>query len=200
MPGDAASRFPGFDVLGQRAYWDAATDAVLARRQAVTGPQGFFSAPERRTATVLLTRLLDLAPDDPVPVVALVESRLATGSTDGWRYADLPDDGPAWHASLAALDRAARVRCGEPFDRCPATVADALICEVRDAGSRNWQGLPGAHLWSLWTRYACTAYYSHPLAWQEIGWPGPAYPRGYKNTHIDGREPFEVKDISPDPS
>ena len=47
-------------------------------------------------------------------------------------------------------------------------------------------------MWSLWTRYACTAFYSHPWAWNEIGFPGPAYPRGYKNPGVDAREPFEV--------
>ena len=52
-------------------------------------------------------------------------------------------------------------------------------------------------MWSLWTRSACTAFYSHPLAWNEIGFSGPAYPRGYKNPGIDAREPFEVRDTHP---
>jgi hypothetical protein len=52
-------------------------------------------------------------------------------------------------------------------------------------------------VWSLWTRYACTALYAHPLAWNEIGFPGPAYPRGYKNTGVDKLEPFEVRDARP---
>jgi hypothetical protein len=30
-----------------------------------------------------------------------------------------------------------------------------------------------------------------------MGFPGPAYPRGYKNIGIDRREPFEVKDAEP---
>jgi hypothetical protein len=40
------------------------------------------------------------------------------------------------------------------------------------------------------------AFYAHPSAWTEIGFPGPAYPRGYKNTGVDSREPFEVRDVS----
>ncbi len=52
-------------------------------------------------------------------------------------------------------------------------------------------------VWSLWTRYACTAFYAHPWAWNEMGFPGPAYPRGYKNTGVDAREPFEVLDHRP---
>ena len=28
-------------------------------------------------------------------------------------------------------------------------------------------------------RHICEAFYGHPWAWNEIGFPGPAYPRGY---------------------
>ena len=52
--------------------------------------------------------------------------------------------------------------------------------------------MPAKHVWSLWTRYACAAFYSHPWAWNEIGFGGPAYPRGYKNIGVDEREPWEV--------
>ena len=35
------------------------------------------------------------------------------------------------------------------------------------------------------------------VAWAEIGFPGPAYPRGYKNIGVDKLEPFEVRDARP---
>ena len=49
-------------------------------------------------------------------------------------------------------------------------------------------------MWSLWTRYACTAFYSHPWAWNEIGFPGPAYPRGYLNPGVNARDRWEMAD------
>ena len=39
------------------------------------------------------------------------------------------------------------------------------------------------------TRHVCEAFYAHPLAWNEIGFPGPAYPRGYAS--LAGRELWE---------
>ena len=54
--------------------------------------------------------------------------------------------------------------------------------------------MPAARVWSLWTRYAASAFYAHPWAWNEIGFGGPAYPRGYKNLGLDRREPWEVAD------
>ena len=62
---------------------------------------------------------------------------------------------------------------------------------------RRGHDLPAKHVWSLWTRYACTAFYAHPAAWAEIGFPGPAYPRGYKNAGVGKLEPFEVPDAKP---
>jgi hypothetical protein len=44
-------------------------------------------------------------------------------------------------------------------------------------------------------RYACAAFYSHPHAWQEIGFGGPAYPRGYKALGLNGREGWEVPEV-----
>jgi len=38
-----------------------------------------------------------------------------------------------------------------------------------------------------------TAYYSHPTAWSEIGFGGPASPRGYVRMGFDERDPWEAK-------
>jgi hypothetical protein len=72
-----------------------------------------------------------------------------------------------------------------------------MLRSIQERGMEPWHGIPAEHVWSLWTRYACTAFYSHPWAWDEIGFAGPAYPRGYKNLGIDALEPFEVRDARP---
>ncbi len=72
----------------------------------------------------------------------------------------------------------------------------ALIQAVQDRASdgKKWHDWPASHVWSLWTRYACTAFYSHPWSWNEIGFGGPAYPRGYLNPGVNAREKWEVAD------
>ena len=101
-------------------------------------------------------------------------------------------------AGLAAIPRRRRRAASRrEFALAPAEDQRAVIQAVQDPGAKDWHGLNAAHVWSLWTRYACTAFYSHPLAWNEIGFPGPAYPRGYKNPGMDAREPFEVADALP---
>jgi hypothetical protein len=192
------TRFPGFDVLAQHRHWDPVTaGAVLARVSNVRDFR-FFGPDEQAVATVLCDRLLGQHGDGRIPVAAMIDARLAEEQTDGWRYAGMPEDGQAWRDTLAALQDDARRRHGHDLAWCSEKEQDELIQAVQDLGAEPWHGMPADRVWSLWTRYACTAFYAHPDIWSEIGFPGPAYPRGYKNIGVDRREPFEVRDTRPD--
>jgi hypothetical protein len=187
-------RFPGFDVLDQASHWDRVTGDLIEARVRTSPQVPFFSPAERGCAAALLNDLTGQAGDTPVPVARMVEARLAAGETDGWRYDDMPEDGQAWRDTLGYLDADARERGGTSFAEAAEAGRHRLIQAVKELGSKDWHGLPAGHVWSLWTRYACTAFYAHPAAWAEIGFPGPAYPRGYKNIGVDKLEPFEVRD------
>ena len=195
-------RFPGFDVLDEVHRWDGITAGVVLARLAPTVDLSFFSLAENGCATALMDLLLAQDGDPKVHVVAMIDARLAAGETDGWHYDDMPSDGEAWRRSLAALDADADDLADRPFARLDPRQQAALVHRVQQLGSdgKPWHEMPAKHVWSLWTRYGCTAFYSHPWAWNEIGFPGPAYPRGYKNIGLDAREPFEVADtVDADP-
>ena len=133
-----------------------------------------------------------------MPVVEMMDKRLMARETDGWHYADMLEDGDAWRQSLAALDEEATEQHGKQFAQLTLESQAALVQAVQDAD--QWRGFTAKHLWSLWTRYVCTAFYSHPWAWNEMGFGGPAYPRGYKNLGLDRRERWERPETdAPDP-
>jgi hypothetical protein len=193
-PGQVGDRFPDFDVLDQAPAWDRSTAAVVLDR---LGPQPairFFTPHEAATARALLDQLLDQRAEPRVPVLELIDARLAAGQTDGWRYDDMPEDALAWQTTLSHVDSDAWHRHGKTFDECSWTEQAAIVSAVQERSGTDWHDLPATHVWSLWTRYACTAFYSHPWAWTEMGFSGPAYPRGYKNIGLDRREPWEVAD------
>ena len=193
------TRFPGFDVVSQRDHWDPVTAGVVLARLAPPAVVRFFTPHEQATCVALTRQLLDLEDDNPVPVAAMIDARLAQQQGDGWRYADLPPDGEAWRQSLAHLDEDAWVRCGRSFAEADADDQAKVVDGVQTHDDAvAWRGTPARRVWSLWTRYACTAFYSHPFAFNEMGFPGPAYPRGYKNRGLDRREPFEVADAEPE--
>ena len=181
------NRFPGYDVVSQVGHWDARTRAVVLGRLSPPRAVSFFSEAEEQVCRPLLDRLL--ANDDQpqkVPVFEMIDQRLAAGSTDGWHFDDMPPDNETWRASLAELARL-------NFAALDPKAQHDLLESVREAES--FGGLPAARVWDLWLRYACTAYYSHPWAFNEIGFGGPAYPRGYKNIGVGKREPWEVEEV-----
>lgn len=190
-------RFPGFDVLDNVDRWDDITAGVVLARLALPDQLAFFTPHEVGIAGPLLDLLLAQDGDPRVPVLQLIDQRLAVGETDGWHYDDLPEDSDAWRQSLAFLDEdAQQAHSGRGFAHLVDAERAALIQTVQDLGDQGekWHGWSGKHVWSLWTRYACTAFYSHPWAWNEMGFPGPAYPRGYLNPGVDALEHWEVAD------
>lgn len=197
-------RFPGFDVLAQAHVWDEVTAGVVLGRLTPPTTPAFFTVDEVAVAEPLLDLLLAQDTEPRVPVLALIDTRLAAGETDGWHYDDMPGDGQAWRDSLAALDNDAHEHYGAGYGELSLARQARLLQDVQDHADegRRWHDRPARHVWSLWTRYACTAFYSHPWAWNEIGFPGPAYPRGYLNPGINARESYEVpdhRDIDPVP-
>jgi hypothetical protein len=192
---DGGGRFPAFDAQGQSRHWDQVTQGVVLARLGRPADLRFFTVAEEAAARALFDQLLNQRQEPRVPVVNMVDSRLAEGQTDGWHYEDMEADPVAWRSTLAELDAESRARKGSPFAELPWQEQKDLLTDIHDA--EIWRGLKASQVWSLWTRYACTAFYSHPSAWNEIGFAGPAYPRGYKNLGLDAREPFEVADARP---
>jgi gluconate 2-dehydrogenase subunit 3-like protein len=190
-------RFPGFDVLGQAKHWDEVTRDLVTSRLAPDPEMKFFDSKEIPCAKALLNLLTGQQDEPRIPVLEMVDARLAAGETDGWRYDDMPEDAQAWRDTLGYLDEDSRAGCGLPFAEAPEKDQLEVIQAVQDLQSDDWHGLNAAHVWSLWTRYACTALYAHPYAWNEIGFSGPAYPRGYKNKGLDRLEGYEVRDTRP---
>lgn len=180
------SRFPGYDVLDQKDHWDAQTQRVVEERLAPARGLRFFKAQEEPACRALLSALVG-GHDSGIPIFEMVDGRLAGGATDGWRYDDMPPDAEAWRRSLSELVRI-------EFASQSEVTQLALLESIRT--SERFAGMPAARLWGLWMRYASTAFYSHPSAWSEIGFGGPAYPRGYKNVGLDRREPWEVSEVA----
>jgi hypothetical protein len=196
-PGDQSGKFPGFNVIAQQPSWDVVTAGVVLARLGPPPPIRFFTREEEAVAGALLDQLLDQRKNPKVPVLAMIDARLAESLTDGWRYHDLPHDGQAWRDSLHALDEDAQTAFGAGFATLPWDRQTQLVYRMHQRGDGDWHGMPADRIWSLWTRYAAAAFYSHPWAWNEIGFGGPAYPRGYKNLGLDRREPWEVPDHDP---
>jgi hypothetical protein len=128
-------------------------------------------------------------------VLELIDRRLAAGQLDGYQYDGLPDDRDVWRLVLAGLDESAADRYGaDSFAGLRAGDADDLVGQFAHGHllGGSWDKLEVKRAWSVCTRQIVSAFYAHPWAWNEIGFGGPAYPRGFMRLGpVSVLEPFE---------
>jgi hypothetical protein len=136
-------RFPGFDVASQAGHWDPVTAGVVLGRLGMPPDLRFFSPDEEAIATALCDQLLGQRDAPKVPIVNLIDARLAGQETDGWHYADMPEDGVAWRLSLAALDADAIARHSAGFAGCAPEDQVKLIQAVQDPPATGMASMPG---------------------------------------------------------
>lgn len=191
-------RYPDYDVLELAPHWDPVTrELVLGRLDAPAALQ-FFDAEEAATLGAFCDVVLAQDDDPRVPVLAMVDDKLARGRLDGFRYADMPEDPETWRQVARGLDQVA----GGPFAGLGDEARRAIV-ERFSAGELAggvWDELPCARAWSVVMRAVLSAFYSHPWAWNEVGYGGPRYPRGYARLGAGRREPdatAEAFDVDP---
>jgi len=193
-------RYPDYDVFDAADTWDAATRKVVLARLEPAGPLRFFTAGEEPTLRAFCDTVLAQDAEPRVPVAEMVDAKLADGSLDGYQYADMPDDRDTWRGVLRGLDHTAASGYQlAGFASCGQEQREAIVGEFahgRLVGG-GWDELNPSRAWSVVMRAVLAAFYSHPWAWNEIGFGGPAYPRGFMRlggvTGAAGvREPFET--------
>jgi hypothetical protein len=183
-------RYPDYDVLASAPHWDAVTRRVVLARVAEVPPIRFFSAAEVRTLAAFCDVALGQDSEPRIPVLAMVDAKLHAGRLDGFRYDDMPPDPETWRRVAANLDQSAREHGAEQgFADLPSEAQHELV-ERFSKGELNWD-VPVSRAWGVVMRGALSAFYSHPWAWNEIGFGGPAYPRGYARLGAGQREHWE---------
>lgn len=193
-------RYPGYDVLSKRdtPSWNDKTREVIDARLAVDARPLFLSADEWRTLQALCDRVMPQPDRRPrVPLAAYVDRQLATGKTKGYRFADMPQPAEAWKRALAALDEAAQREQGRPFAQLTGADQDAMLQRMVDGtfAAEALRGMPAKTFWTVHVIHdVCGAYYAHPQAWNEMGWGGPASPRGYVRLDLDRRDHWEPEE------
>ncbi len=193
-------RYPDFDVFDALDTWDEATKRVVLARLKPPGPLRFFTTAQELTLRAFCDTVLAQDTEPRVPVAEMVDTKLADGKLDGYQYADMPDDRDTWRLVLAGLDHTAMTGYHVDFAGCTAACRDNIVGELAQGRlvGGAWEQLNVTRAWSVVMRAALAAFYSHPWAWNEIGFGGPAYPRGFLRLGGSGtngagaREPFET--------
>ena len=192
--------YPGHSTLSQSAYWDRTTRYLIARRVADPPQRRFFTQEQFNFWTAVFAHILpqtDRIPGRQIPIVALIDHRLSLHKTAGYRYEDMPPDREAYVLGIDAINAESRSRFAALFLPLPYLQQDLVLEALANEKPTNktaFKSLPVHRFWQLLVSDACDAYYSHPFAWDEIGFGGPAYPRAYTRLERGEPEPWEVEE------
>ncbi len=193
-------RYPGYDVLAKRhtPSWDATTRRVVDQRLAT--PRSRASSRRRMGAADALCRRI-------VP-------QTGDGRRCRWRRCSTPSCSPtmatasarrhALHArGLAAGAGGARCRSagahdGRGFAALTDDEQDALLRAMQQGEVEPSAGAASIRKPSsaAHPRRCPGALLRHPTAWNEIGFGGPASPRGYVRLDGDRRDPWEAAEAN----
>lgn len=198
QPVEQPGYYPGFSTLGQKAYWDATTRSTVEKRVNETSPIRFFSAEELATMTAVAERLIpqsDRVETRRIPIVSVIDARLSAERLEGYIYDDMPIDSEAYRLGLKAIEAMARELYSKAFTELDGVRQDLILKSLHDskptAAQELWKHMSVHRFWALMLGDCITAYYSHPWAWDEIGFGGPAYPRAYMRLEGGEPEPWE---------
>jgi len=190
-------RYPGYDVLAEAEHWDEVTRRVVLDRVENVPPIRFFTGDEAATLGALCDIVTAQEAEPLVPVLNYIDEKLFEGKRDGWQYYDLPDDDEVWRRVARGLDDEAKVFGS--FAAAPLEAQAGIVERFANADLHGgvWDAMNTARAFSVVMRYVAQAFYSHPWAWNEIGFGGPAYPRGYAafgSPELGEREHWEAKE------
>jgi hypothetical protein len=201
------ARYPGYDVLAKRdtVSWNDATRRAIDERLHDVPPRRFFTEDEWATVWAICDRIVPQRPGPltPVPIPAFIDRKMHENLGDGMQEAGLPSMQECWRRGLRALDDEARLRFGDRFRDLPVGRQETVLerLQAGDTRSPEWAGMSPAHFFKSRVLHdIVTFYYGHPAGWNEIGFGGPAAPRGYVRMGFNRRDPWEApRDVVEEP-
>lgn len=194
--------YPGFSTLGQQKAWDPATRTVVLDRVRRQPDIRFFQPDQAALLAAIIARVMpqdDRSPERTIPILPAIDHRLYTNTLNGFRYEDMPPDREAYQLGLKAIAEMAQQRFQLDFTSLPIYRQELLLKSLHDGKLDPmhpvWQRMPVHRFWALLMEDCVTPYYAHPWAWDEVGFGGPAYPRGYMRLENGLPEPWEKDEV-----
>jgi hypothetical protein len=190
--------YAGHSTVAQKKHWEEATQKLVTERVEKTPPIRFFSPEEAAVLGAVIDRVMpqdDRTKERTIPILPILDERFYKNSLNGFRYEDMPPDQEAYRLAAKAIEGMARDRFGQSFPALTVHRQELILKSLHDGkpdpNHPIWKKMPVHRFWAMLMEDCVTAYYSHPWAWDEIGFGGPAYPRGYMRLENGLPEPWE---------
>ncbi len=194
---DKKSHYPSFDIMDQQEHWDDHTQGIVVSRLIREFKYQYLTIVEAEMLRAICSILVD--DDDPAIiqyVLCHIDQVLGQPIGEGERKSGVPRAKDLIREGLHALNVYAQTSFSAPFislDTDKQKQMLQVISEGRALPLENWNGSPQKELFTKMLNLTVESYYSHPTVWSEIGYGGPAYPRGYVRTQMGQLDPWEAQ-------
>lgn len=129
-------------------------------------------------------------------VAAHFDQELGKAIGESQRQPEVPPQKELVVAGLKALEEWAKLQYQKGFLKLGVQdqfqiLRDLQLGQLPMVG--KWNETLQRALFKKLVSLAVEAYYSHPWVWSEIGYGGPAYPRGYVRIELGLADPWEAQ-------
>jgi hypothetical protein len=191
------SHYPSYDVMKEQDHWDDHTRSIVAARLVRERDYRFLTDAEAEVLRAWCSRVVDDSRGDIIQyVLGHIDETLYGNAGESQRKPGVPPAGDLIRSGIAAVNAAALARHAHPFFKLKEEEQEQLMNEtslgIAEPAS-VWGAVPQRELFLKLLNMTLEAYFSHPTVWSEIGYGGPAYPRGYIRTQAGHLDPWEAK-------
>jgi hypothetical protein len=176
-----------YNSLDRFEAWDEETQKIIKKRTAQEIGNNmkflFLTKKEGGALKALADVLIEQAAGDQYVKIAELIDRGLSSKKEGVRYLPGPWKGKSYKDGLAKADKEFKNFSGRSLAGSKKSEAAEFISMVL-ADKKNNFSMAGFILRVL--ADSAAVYYSHPVSWNKIGFPGPAYPEGY--AYLDCKE------------
>lgn len=183
--------------MNERHEWDDHTRSIVESRLRSNDRYRFLTVPEAETLRTIASLLVhDGNPEVLGFMLHHVDQTLSQTVGESQRKAGVPPAPELVRAGLKAIEQASLLLHATSFPNVDILSQKKYLRDVSEGIAEP------QHIWSAvpqkeWFRKLCDlameAYCSHPIVWSEIGYAGPAYPRGYVRTQLGQLDPWEAQ-------
>lgn len=191
------THYSSFDVMEYVDEWDSHTKEVVRKRLGPFPQNKFFTSKEAQCVTKIAGHLTY---DDDESILAWVvhhfDGKLVGDIGESQRKYGTPRERDLVREGLKAVDECAKKVYGKDFMSLGSAEQLDLLTALQNGLAPDvpqWSKVPQKEFFKKLVEIIISAYYSHPSVWSQIGYGGPAYPRGYIRVELGVTDPWEAK-------
>ena len=191
------THYPGYDVRDSIKEWDPITTDLILKRMGPYPPLKFLKDKEVPLLRTIAQHLVYDNRDNIFNwVIHYIDERLNNKMGEYQRRPNTPPEDILIRKGLTAINNLSQKLYNKNFISTSVKKQFEMLSLLQLKKAPNipdWSTVPQKQLFDKLLILTVSAYYSHPEVWSEIGYGGPAYPRGYYRIEFGLRDPWEAE-------